>query len=122
MKKTKVNYSRDILILTHNALSNSLTLLINQTSLKENVKKHCKLGLKVFGILLADLKYHTGTHVLMEKEFDLFFARFPAKYYNEKRDNRKWICVYTIAKHIESCIKANAIVNTPEDKPENTLI
>ncbi|GAA3592105.1 hypothetical protein Q4Q39_05420 [Flavivirga amylovorans] len=122
MKKTKVNYSREILILTHDALSNSLTLLINQTSLKDDVKKHCRLGLKVFGIILADLNYDTGTHLLMEKEFDLFFARFPAKYYNEKRENRKWICVYTVAKNIESCIKANTIVSTPKDKAENILI
>ncbi|MDO5971998.1 hypothetical protein Q4Q35_19525 [Flavivirga aquimarina] len=122
MIKNKINISRRTLILTHDTLSNSLTLLINQTSLKDDVKKHCRLGLKVFGIILADLKYDTGTHLLMEKEFDLFFARFPAKYYNEKRENRKWVCVYTVAKNIESCIRANAIVNTTEDKPESNLI
>ena len=122
MKKNKVNISRKILILTHDALSNSLTLLINQTSLKDDVKNHCRLGLKVFGIILADLNYDTGTHLLMQKEFDLFFAHFPAKYYNESIENRKWVCVYTVAKNIESCIIANEIVLTPEDKAENTLI
>ena len=122
MEKSEVNNSQTVLLLTHDALSNSLTLLINQTSLKDHVKKHCGLGLKVFGIILADLKYGTGTHLLMEKEFDLFFARFPAKYYIEKRENRKRICVYTVAKNIESCIETNEIVSNSEDKVENTLI
>ncbi|GAA3642516.1 hypothetical protein [Flavivirga jejuensis] len=113
MEKNNVNNSHKILIMTHNALFNSLALLINQASLKNDVKKHCRLGLKVIGIILTDLNYNTGTHLLMEKEFDLFFARFPAKYYNEKKENRKWICLYTVAKNIEACIKANAIV-TPQ--------
>ncbi len=84
MKKTKVNNSREILILTHDALSNSLMLIINRTSLKDEAKKHCKLALKVIGIILADLKYDTGTHLLMKKEFDPFFASFPAEYYNKR--------------------------------------
>ncbi len=122
MKKTKVNNSREILILTHDALSNSLMLIINRTSLKDEAKKHCKLALKVIGIILADLKYDTGTHLLMKKEFDPFFASFPAEYYNKRKENRKLVCVYTVAKNIESCIKANAIVYNLEDKAENTLI
>ncbi len=122
MKKTKVNNSREILILTHDALSNSLMLIINRTSLKDEAKKHCKLALKVIGIILADLKYDTGTHLLMKKEFDPFFASFPAEYYNKRKENRKLVCVYTVAKNIESCIKANAIVYNLEDKTENTLI
>ena len=120
--KKKANNSRHILILTHYTLSNSLTLLINQTSLKDDVKNHCKLGLKVVGIILADLKYDTGTHLLMENEFDPFFACFPAEYYNKEKENRKLTCFYTVAKHIESCIETNEIAYNPEDKAEIPLI
>ena len=119
MEKTKVNNSHKILILTHDALSNSLTLLINQTSLKDEVKTHCKLALKVIGIILADLKYGTGTHLLMKKEFDSFFACFPAEYYNKSKKNRKLICVYTVSKNIESCIETNAIVSCYANKITN---
>ena len=122
MEKTNVNNSRDSLILTHYAVSNSLTLLINQTPLKHEVKSYCKLGLKVIGIILTDLIYDTGTHLLMKKEFDQFFACFPAKFYSYRKENRKFICVYTVAINIESCIETNEIVRTPEDKAENTLI
>ncbi len=116
MKKNKVNNSRQILILTHQTLSNALALIINQTLLKEDVKIHCKLGLKVIGIILADLKYDTGTHLLMEKEFDRFFVSFPAEYYNQRKENRTLICVYTVAKNIESCIKTNEITQNPIHK------
>ncbi|GAA3655040.1 hypothetical protein [Flavivirga jejuensis] len=121
MKKNKTNYSREILILTHHALSNSLALLINQTPLKGEVKSHFKMALKVIGIILADLKYDTGTHLLMEKEFDQFFASFPAEYYNKRKENRKLICIYTVAKNIESCIETNKIIDNPEDKAEKHL-
>tara|TARA_R110002050_G_scaffold74772_4_gene160105 strand:+ start:2669 stop:3037 length:369 start_codon:yes stop_codon:yes gene_type:complete len=121
MEKTNVNDSREILILAHNALLNSLTLLINQTSLKDDVKKHCRLGLRVIGIILADLKYDTGTHLLMKKEFDPFFASFPAEYYNKRKENRKLVCIYTVAKNIESCIRNHSLVGHPEGKAENAL-
>ena len=122
MKKAKVTDPQKNLILIHYALSNSLSLLINQASLKHDVKNYCKLALKVMGVILADLKYDTGTQLLMEKEFDPFFARFPAKYYNKRKENRKLICLYTVAINIESCIETNEIVYSPEDKTENTLI
>ncbi|MDD7886736.1 hypothetical protein [Flavivirga sp. 57AJ16] len=122
MEKNKVNNSREILILAHNALSSSLKFMINKTPINPEVKKHCRLGLKIIGIFLADLKYGTGTHLLTEKEFDPFFACLPVKYYSENREHREWVCIYTVAKHMESCIKANMVVNTLDDKTENSLI
>ncbi len=116
MKKTEVNNSRETLFLSHDSLSNALVFLIHQEALKDDVKIHCKLGLKIVGIILADLKYNTGTHLLMNKAFDSFFASLSANYYNEKTNNRTWICIYTVAKNIEDCIKANEIVCPLEDK------
>ncbi len=116
MKTTKINTSYEKLFLAHETLFHSLTLLINLTSLKNDVKNYSGLGLKIIGILLADLKYNTGTHMLTKKEFDLFFESLPTKLYNNKRKNRTWICMYTVAKNIEACINANAIVLSNYDK------
>ncbi|NMH86403.1 hypothetical protein [Flavivirga algicola] len=80
-------------------------ILIEKSHLKSDVKKHCKTGLKVLGIIYADQSYNTGTHLLYQKEFDTFFALFPSPYFN----NRELMAANTIVINIELCVKTNSI-------------
>ena len=107
MTKTKTNTLSHSFIRTHHGITSSMILLLDRSNLSNAVKKHCKLGLKVIGIIYTDLDYNTGTHLLLRKEFDTFFKSFPHAYF----DNRALISVDTIITNIEYCITANDIVN-----------
>ena len=84
-----------------------LNVLLDKSNLTNEVKAHCKLGLKVVGIIYTDLSFNSGTSLLSKKEFDGFFSIFPKPYVN----NRELIPVDTIITHLELCTKANDIAN-----------
>lgn len=106
MTKSKPNTLSHNFILTHNLITSSLLVLLNKSDLTNDVKKHCKMGLKIIGIIYADLGYNTGTDLLSRKEFDPFYKVFPIAYFN----NRELISGDMIANNIDLCITANEIV------------
>ncbi|MEP5341658.1 MAG: hypothetical protein ABJL44_04545 [Algibacter sp.] len=106
MTKIKANTLSHHFILTHNLITSSLLILLNKSDLTDDVKNHCKIGLKVIEIIYADLGYNTGTNLLSRKEFDSFYNAFPMAYFN----NRELISVDMIANTIELCITTNKIV------------
>ncbi|WP_303316432.1 hypothetical protein Q4Q34_06395 [Flavivirga abyssicola] len=93
----------DSFILPHYALIATLMVLLDKSELNQTVKKHCKTGLRVVGIIHADKSYNTGTNLLLNKEFDGFFALFPTEFFN----NRALIPAIMIIENIEQCIKNN---------------
>ncbi len=103
MEKTEV--LPDSFILPLYGIIATLIVLIDKSELKNNVKTHCKTGLKVMGIIYADKSYNTGTHLLYQKEYDGFFTIFPIAYFN----NRELISANTIVINIELCVKTNSI-------------
>ena len=107
MKKTKTNTLSHSFIRSHYVIASSLMWLLDRSSITNSVKKHCKIGLKVIGIMYANLCYNTGTHLLSKQEFDGFFKLFPTAYFN----NRELISVNMIIENIAWCIKTNDIVN-----------
>ncbi|MDO5978790.1 hypothetical protein [Flavivirga spongiicola] len=108
MEKTETYTLPDSFILPHYALIATLMVLLDKTELTYAVKNHCKTGLRVIGIIHAHEGYNTGTNLLSRKEFDGFFAFFPAAYFN----NRALIPAHMIIENIESCIKINDVVNS----------
>ncbi|NMH89594.1 hypothetical protein [Flavivirga algicola] len=96
----------DSFILPHYALIATLIVLLDRSELSSKVKTHCKTGLKVVGVVHANVCYGSGTKPLSKKMFDSFFEEFPAIYFN----NRALIPAITIIENIERCIKANKII------------
>ncbi|MDO5978581.1 hypothetical protein [Flavivirga spongiicola] len=107
MEKTEAYTLPDSFILPHYALIATLMVLLDKSELKDTVKKHCKTGLKVIGIIHADDSYNMGTNLLSRKEFDGFFTLFPEIYFN----NRALIPAHMIIENLECCVKANDIVH-----------
>ena len=106
MTKTKVSTVPQSFILPHFGIIASLKLLLDRSSLSNNVKKHCNTAFKVVGIIYTDMVYHTGTHLLSRKEFDHFFTLFPEPFFN----NRGLIPVDIIIENIKKCIKTDNII------------
>ena len=107
MEKTETYTLPDRFILTHYGIIAKLILLLDKSELSNAVKKHCKMGLKIIGIICADESYNTGTNLLSKKEFDAFFALFPNDYFN----NRALIPAHMIIENIELCVKTNKVAN-----------
>ncbi len=107
MEKTKAYTLPASFIKSHFNIIFSLLMFLNKSDLTNVVKKHCKTGLKVIGIIYDDLNYNTGTKPLSEKEFDAFFKSFPRSYFN----HRELIPVNMIFKSLELSIKTNSIAN-----------
>lgn len=107
MKKTKTYTFPDSFILPRCAIIAALTLLVDKSHLSNEVKKHCKMGLKVIEIIDANQDYNTRTNLLSKKEFEVFFALFPAVHFK----NRELISTIIIINHIGLCIKTNTIEN-----------
>ncbi|GAA3599936.1 hypothetical protein Q4Q39_11760 [Flavivirga amylovorans] len=103
MKKGDRYALPDSFILPHYAIIAVLMVLLDKSELNHAVKKHCKTGLRVIGIIHADEGYDTGTNLLLNKEFDAFFALFPKDFFN----NRSLIPAIMIIENIEQCIKNN---------------
>ncbi len=106
MEKTETYVFPDSFILPHYALIAMLKVLLDKTELTNAVKKHCKTGLKIVGIISANTNYNTGTHLLLKEEFNAFFKSFPAIHFN----NRELIPPTMIIENIEQCIKANKVL------------
>ena len=106
MTKSKASRVPHSFILSHFDIIASLTLLLDRSSLINEVKKHCSTAFKVIAIIYTDSAYNTGTHLLSTKEFDDFFKYFPEPYFN----NRGLIPVDMIVENIKSSIKLNKIV------------
>ncbi|GAA3651820.1 hypothetical protein [Flavivirga jejuensis] len=81
--------------------------LLNRSNLTNEVKVHCKLGLKVIGIIYTGLSCNSGMSLLFNKKFDGFFSFFPKDYIN----NRELIPVDMIFTNLVLCAKANEVVN-----------
>ncbi len=103
MKKEDHFALPDSFILPHYALIATLMVLLDKSELNHAVKKHCKTGLRVIGIIHADAGYNTGTNLLLNKKFDAFFALFPTEFFN----NRELLPAIMIIENIEQCIKNN---------------
>ncbi|GAA3598205.1 hypothetical protein Q4Q39_19680 [Flavivirga amylovorans] len=107
MTKTEAFKYPDCLILPQYSIIAVLMVLIDKSHLTHAVKKHCKTGLKVIGIIYADTNYNTGTNLLSRKEFDAFFSLCPIAYFN----NRELIPANTIIENIELCVRTNDVAN-----------
>ncbi|AUP79783.1 hypothetical protein [Flavivirga eckloniae] len=61
-----------------------LILIFDKSGFSDDLKEHCKTGVKVVGIIYADKAYGTGTKALSGKEYDAFFKLFPPAYFNNR--------------------------------------
>tara|TARA_R110002049_G_scaffold93815_4_gene231576 strand:- start:44 stop:394 length:351 start_codon:yes stop_codon:yes gene_type:complete len=95
-----------LIVLTHYMLSASFAVLLENANLSHTAKTHCKLGLKVIGILYADLAYGSGLKRLYQKEFDSFFTFFPGEYFY----HRDLISLEMVAKNVAQQITAQQTV------------
>ncbi len=75
MEKTEV--LPDSFILPLYGIIATLIVLIDKSELKNNVKTHCKTGLKVMGIIYAGKSYNTGTHLFIPKRVRWVFYHLP---------------------------------------------
>ncbi len=105
MEKNKTPIEPHSFVLSQHDMITSMILLIDKSSLRNDVKEHCNIALRVMGIIYTDLAYNTGTHLLLRKEFDTFFKSFPTIYYN----NRELMSVDLLTKNIKKSIETNEV-------------
>ncbi|MDO5970899.1 hypothetical protein Q4Q35_13890 [Flavivirga aquimarina] len=84
-----------------------LSELLDRSNLTNEVKVHCKLGLRVIGIIYTGLSCNSDTCLLFNKKFDGFFSFFPKDYFN----NRELIPIDMIFNNLALSAKVNEIVN-----------
>ncbi|AUP79337.1 hypothetical protein [Flavivirga eckloniae] len=106
MEKTEAYISPDDIVLPPYTTIVKLMALLNQSGLADNVVKHCITGLKVIIVIRINKSYNNGTDLLARKEFDEFYDKFPALYFN----NRDSISPIMIVENIHQCIKADKII------------
>ena len=106
MTETKTKKSQQDFLLSYYITIASLIVLIDKSSITNVVKKHCKTGLKVIGIIYANQAYGEGINTLSKKEFDAFFKLFPLAYFND----RESISVSMIVKNLKLCLATDDIV------------
>ena len=107
MKKNKKSLDSQYLIQSQFDIMDSLTLLLNKSSLSNAVQEYCSTALKVIGVMYTDMIYGTGTKLLSKKKFDKFFMSLPTAYFI----NRELISIDTLTKNIRKCIETNEVVN-----------
>ena len=106
MEKNKEPIDSQYFILSQFDIIDSLTLLLDRSSLSNIVKEHCGTALKVIGVIYTDMIYGTGTQLLSRKEFDRFFKLLPTAYF----DNRELLSIHTLTNNIRKCIETNEVV------------
>lgn len=104
IKTSKLTYSN---ILQYYDTFVSLAVLLDRSSLSNEVKNYCHIGFKVIGILYSNMTYSCGTDLLYSKEFDMYFKSFPDKYFNKREQISFEIIVNTII----TCIKTNKVTH-----------